>query len=95
MFQRRLGHTASLLLDERVLLAGGVSGPGLYPVAEIFDPSTGAVSALPAMVHPRKYATAVPLGGGRVLSAGGDDESGSAVESEVFVYDRIMAGTFD
>src|SRR6185369_6780181 len=53
----------------RVLLVGG--GPGFGATAEIFDPSSGAFSAVGSMPAPRTGFTATLLADGRVLIAGG------------------------
>ena len=70
--QARSSHTATLLLDGRVLIAGGEDNSGLLiAAAEIYDPASGKFSQTGALVVPRKYHTATLLTDGRVLIAGG------------------------
>jgi galactose oxidase-like protein len=76
----RAAHTATLLEDGRVLLAGGfMSEPTGTPVAlaEIFDPLSGSVSVVeePSLRTPRAFHTATLLPGSKVLLAGGQVES--------------------
>ncbi|HYO52841.1 kelch repeat-containing protein [Archangium sp.] len=76
----RAAHTATLLEDGRVLLAGGFQA-GLDDVrstlssAELFDPVTGSLAQVPALGSPRAFHTATRLPGGKVLLAGGEVES--------------------
>jgi hypothetical protein len=63
----RAGHSATVLTDGRVLVAGGSATPS----AEIFDPATGAWRATPLMQDVRGGHTATLLADGRVLVAGG------------------------
>ncbi|MBX7097061.1 MAG: hypothetical protein K1X89_05070 [Myxococcaceae bacterium] len=58
--------TATLLLDGRVLIVGGVGA-----TSEVFDPATGRSTATGPMAHPRTGHAAVLLGTGEVLVAGG------------------------
>jgi hypothetical protein len=72
MAQERAGHTATLLLDGKVLVAGG-DGPsvGRLASAEVFDPSTGTWAATDGMETGRIGQTATLLDDGDVLIAGG------------------------
>lgn len=67
-------HTATLLNDGRVLIAGGF-GAGQKSLAstEIYDPATKTFSAGPDMSSPRHSHSATRLPDGRVLIAGGYD----------------------
>lgn len=69
----RAAHTASLLHNGRVFVAGGyVSGASSFSVTtEIYDPVTDAWSAGPALIQARAWHTATQMGNQRVLLAGG------------------------
>ncbi len=72
MTELRSQHTATLLFDGRVLLAGGYGpqGAGL-PTAEIYDPATGTFAATGSMAAARRMHSSTLLGNGRVLIVGG------------------------
>jgi hypothetical protein len=83
MIDARVAHTATLLLNGTVLVAGGDSAHfnGTSPGAELYDPISGSWSALDCAVgiqyegrcdDPSSWRTATPLPDGRVLLTGGD-----------------------
>jgi hypothetical protein len=71
----RVGSTSTVLLDGRVLIAGGfTAAPGggqATDYAELFDPLTNAFAATGPMMSTRDSHTATMLPDGRVLIAGG------------------------
>jgi hypothetical protein len=80
MQHARSHHTATLLLDGTVLVAGGapawLSGPALE-TAEIYDPKTDSWSATSSMQTGREFHTATRLADGRVLVLGGQGQTSS------------------
>ena len=70
MVQAGRSHfTATLLLDGRVLIAGG-DNPGALDTAELYDPATGKFTATGSMTAARHDNVAVRLADGRVLIEG-------------------------
>jgi hypothetical protein len=72
----RIGHTATLLADGNVLLAGGSYGEVVGEIlffagAEIYDPAKGTFGSTGSMQASRWDHTATLLNDGRVLIAGG------------------------
>lgn len=85
-------HTATLLDDGKVLVAGGNDGSTILSTAEVFDPSTGNFAAKGSLSIARKESTATLLGNGKVLIAGGLGANGQALTSAE-LYDPA-SGTF-
>ena len=72
----RVGHTATLLPDGKVLVAGGDDfGLGAMASAELYDPVRGTWSATGNMLTPRSMHTATLLPDGKVLVTGGYDNT--------------------
>jgi uncharacterized protein (TIGR03437 family) len=86
----RFFHTATLLQDGRVLVAGGEQGTyqarTLHDLrsAEIFDPATGQFSSTGAMQFPRVQHFAILLASGKVLVGCSGFNSQFAESAELF-----------
>ncbi|MFH0899038.1 MAG: kelch repeat-containing protein [Pseudomonadota bacterium] len=94
MTNARYYHTATLLSDGRVLIAGGYSFPdpnvsktgGFLSSAEVYDPEANTWSPAPSMNKQRLWHTATLLLDGRVIVVGGGYWSGNN-GSELFHQD--------
>lgn len=75
MTQARYGHTATLLPDGRVLIAGGTTpelpDTDVSAAMEVFDPATGRFYPAGNLLRPRSQHTATLLTDGQILFAGG------------------------
>jgi hypothetical protein len=96
MAEVRGGHTATLLTNGKVLIAGGdnTGGDDLLPffhgdgsvTAEVYDPATGLFTSTGNMVTPRVGQTATLLANGDVLIAGGWTASQNASIAAAELY---------
>lgn len=77
----RVYHTATLLTNGKVLIAGGDDQrTTAYATAQLFDPASGLVTSTGNMMAARTGHTATLLADGKVLVAGGGNTSGSDTE---------------
>jgi hypothetical protein len=88
----RVFHTATLLNDGRVLIAGGVADTTLSS-AELYDPATRSFTPTGSMGTPRYAHTATLLPNGKVLIAGGVTTTSSPYLTSMELYDPAT-GTF-
>jgi hypothetical protein len=79
MAAARIGQTATLLSDGRVLIAGGNNALGYLASAELYDPKTGSFSPAGSMTTAHAYHTATVLSDGRTLIAGGQNGTDGSV----------------
>jgi hypothetical protein len=92
MLEPRSGHSATLLPDGKVLIAGGMRrNQDFYRSAELYDPATGTFRATGEMEIARVGPAAVLLHSGKVLIIGGWVGHGATKTTEL--YDPAT-GTF-
>ena len=85
MLEPRSGHSATLLPDGRVLIAGGMRGnQDFYDSAELYDPSTGKFQPTGKLHERRVGHIAVLLPSGKVLVAGGWLGDGGTDSAELY-----------
>jgi hypothetical protein len=96
----RADHTATLLPDGRVLIAGGISNATLQPLtsAELYDPSTHRFIPTGSMSVPRDSPGAVLLANGKVLIVGGSQNLSAEIYDPstgtfVFAGNMVSGGT--
>jgi hypothetical protein len=83
MYSPRAYHSATRMPDGRVLILGGLSGPGAnYELAEIFDPRTESFTAVGAVdARERGLHATVALPDGSVLMLGGETYDSRALNA--------------
>jgi hypothetical protein len=83
--QGRANHTATLLPNGMVLVAGGLTGDlDKLDSAELYDPSTGLWTSTGNLLQVRESATATLLPSGQVLLAGGEGDGEPALVAELY-----------
>jgi N-acetylneuraminic acid mutarotase len=82
----RLNATMTVLQDGRVLVVGGSGNGGPFGSAEIFDPTTGTWALTGGLQVSRVLHSATLLPNGKVLVAGGENDSLQA-EATCELYD--------
>jgi hypothetical protein len=75
----RVGHTATLLTDGRVLVVGGAGRGNDATSAEVWDPATGRFAEAGTLTDGRGGHTATLLTDGKVLVHGGVGSDGASV----------------
>jgi hypothetical protein len=84
MISGHTDHTATLLNDGTVLLAGGIDSSGPTAVVELFDPTSGNFSTTGSLVTAREFHTSTLLNDGRALVTGGTNSSGPLASAELY-----------
>jgi hypothetical protein len=95
MTSRRGNHTATLIPDGKILVAGGTNGGVILNDSELFDPALKTFTPTKGSMHdPRNLHTATLLPNGRVLVTGGWSTSatstGAIAGAEVYFPDTQL-----
>lgn len=94
MITGRVSHTATLLPNGMVLVAGGSDPSGLsIATAELYNPATGTWTATGSLTHARANHTATLTPNGVLMAGGVDGPSGIALVPIAELYDLTL-GTF-
>ena len=85
MANKRVGHFAVEMSDNKILVGGGWDGVSSYQTsAEVYDPSANNLKAAPSTTSPRYLSAAALMNGGKVMVSGGKTDS--SVLNTVEVY---------
>jgi hypothetical protein len=80
----RAHHTATLLPNGKVLLAGGMNGSGYLTGCVLYDPVPGTWAATGGFAAPRAHHTATLLPEGKVLVTGGNNSVSYLTATELY-----------
>jgi hypothetical protein len=80
----RADHTATLLPNGQVLVAGGKNATGILASAELYNPSTRQWTDTGSMETPRIGHQATLLPSGQILVSGGDNTTGALASAELY-----------
>lgn len=80
----RTNHTASLLPNGNVLVAGGYNESGTLATAQVYSPALNQWTSLSTMANSRFFHTATVLPDGRILVAGGEYTGGYRASAELY-----------
>jgi hypothetical protein len=80
----RTEHTATLLADGRVLIAGSSTSVEALASTEIYDPTAGSFVAAASLASPRSNHTATMLSSGKVLIVGGENGEVALASAELY-----------
>jgi hypothetical protein len=86
MKMARYGHTAVLLTNGLVLVAGGISNPVVWASSELYNPGTSTWTPTGNLNAPRFFASAFLLTNGTGLVVGGE-AADSTILSSAEIYD--------
>jgi hypothetical protein len=82
----RAQHTATLLLDGRIFIAGGRNGNTALASTSFYDPATDTLKAGPKLDAPRYAHTATRVLYGDVVLAGGTQDGTSGYDTVAVLY---------
>src|SRR6185369_16675644 len=77
-------HSATVLSNGKVLIAGGRNDGGLVATAEVYDPATGIWSNASSLATPRESSPATRLLNGKVLVVGGSANNTRIAAAELY-----------
>ena len=83
-------HTATLLPNGQVLVAGGGEGSNGPASAELYDPAAGTWTLTSALITARQVHTATRLANGQVLAVGGGFDANIQGAAEVYTINTNL-----